>query len=161
MALWAVPSSVPRKHLSQLLVSPRHVERYQSPKRYLLPGTNNSPHCKPVTDDRAHPLSLCESRQSLTEPLYSRSPDTLTFATSNPLSVRHLPVKPISESRFVRPPRRLAGRFALLTSFHFVWKGFAMLSRLRLDEHGFVVSAELMLVITMTFCAAAVGWASV
>ena len=36
-----------------------------------------------------------------------------------------------------------------------------MLSRLRLDEHGFVVSAELMLVITMTFCAAAVGWASV
>ena len=29
------------------------------------------------------------------------------------------------------------------------------------DEHGFVVSAELMLVITLMFCAAAVGWAAV
>lgn len=29
------------------------------------------------------------------------------------------------------------------------------------DDHGFVVSAELMLIITLSFCAAAVGWASV
>ena len=29
------------------------------------------------------------------------------------------------------------------------------------DENGFVISAELMLVITLMFCAAAVGWAAV
>jgi len=29
------------------------------------------------------------------------------------------------------------------------------------DENGFIISAELMLVITLMFCAAAVGWAAV
>ena len=29
------------------------------------------------------------------------------------------------------------------------------------DENGFIVSAELMLVITLMFCMAAVGWAAV
>ncbi len=36
-----------------------------------------------------------------------------------------------------------------------------MLRKLYNDEQGFLVSAELMLVITMAFCCAAVGWAAV
>lgn len=36
-----------------------------------------------------------------------------------------------------------------------------MLRNLLNDENGFIVSAELMLVVTLMFCAAAVGWASV
>lgn len=36
-----------------------------------------------------------------------------------------------------------------------------MLRTLLNDENGFVISAELMLVITLMFCAAAVGWAAV
>ena len=36
-----------------------------------------------------------------------------------------------------------------------------MLRKLINDENGFIVSAELMLVITLMFCAAAVGWAAV
>ncbi len=36
-----------------------------------------------------------------------------------------------------------------------------MLARLIRDENGFIVSAELMLVITLMFCAAAVGWSAV
>jgi len=36
-----------------------------------------------------------------------------------------------------------------------------MLRKLFNDEAGFVVSAELMLVITLMFCCAAVGWAAV
>jgi hypothetical protein len=36
-----------------------------------------------------------------------------------------------------------------------------MLRNLLNDENGFIISAELMLVITLMFCAAAVGWAAV
>ena len=36
-----------------------------------------------------------------------------------------------------------------------------MFKKLIHDEHGFVISAELMLIITLMFCAAAVGWGAV
>lgn len=36
-----------------------------------------------------------------------------------------------------------------------------MLSRLLRDDAGFIVSAELMLIITLMFCTVAVGWAAV
>ena len=36
-----------------------------------------------------------------------------------------------------------------------------MLNNLVNDENGFIISAELMLVITLMFCSAAVGWAAV